>query len=411
MRSFTELPPLSLYIHLPWCVRKCPYCDFNSHEQKGEIPEDQYINAVLEDLALEMPRVWGRSIVSVFIGGGTPSVMSAKAIDTLLSGVRALTALAPNAEVTMEANPGTFEQEKFKDFRAAGINRLSIGVQSFNDAALEKLGRIHSAGEAQRAVDIAQNAGFDDINIDLMFGLPGQTYAEALHDIDTAIALSPTHISYYELTLEPNTYFAKYPPALPPDDTRWQIHEEAIDRLSVHGYGRYEISAYAKSQHQSEHNKNYWLFGDYVGIGAGAHGKVSFADSGKIERSWKHKHPTRYMDSMSRNIQQPNTVAGSPFMGGLDPIATEDTAIEFMMNALRLKDGFEIPLFQQHTGVTIDRWQQAIQQSIDAGLLQQSGLRLHATQEGFNFLNDLVAYFIPDNEPVRSYPTFSIRPE
>ena len=410
MRAFTELPPLSLYIHLPWCVRKCPYCDFNSHEQKGEIPEDQYINAVLEDLALEMPRVWGRTFVSVFIGGGTPSIMSAKAIDTLISGVRALTALAPNAEVTMEANPGTFEQEKFKDFRASGINRLSIGVQSFNDVALEKLGRIHSAGEAQRAVEIAQNAGFDDINIDLMFGLPGQSHEQALLDVDTAITLSPTHISYYELTLEPNTYFAKYPPSLPADDTRWQMHQESIDRLAKHGYGRYEISAYAKSYHQSEHNKNYWLFGDYLGIGAGAHGKVSFANSGNIERSWKHKHPTRYMDAPKRDKQN-STVAANPFMGGLDAIAIEDTAIEFMMNALRLKDGFEIPVFQQHTGVSIDRWQSSIQKAIDAGLLQQSGLRLHATQEGFNFLNDLVAYFMPEEEPIRHYPTFSITPE
>lgn len=403
MRSFTELPPLALYIHIPWCVRKCPYCDFNSHEQKDTLPEDDYVDAVLADLAAEMPRVWGRAISSVFIGGGTPSLFSSHALDKLLSGVRALTALSPLVEVTMEANPGTFEQEKFTDFRQLGINRLSIGVQSFNDQHLKTLGRIHAGDEAKRAVEIAKTAGFDNLNVDLMFGLPEQSEAQALSDVQTALALEPTHISYYELTLEPNTLFAKHPPELPTDDTRWQIHHSGMQLLAEHHYERYEISAFAKANRQSTHNVNYWLFGDYLGIGAGAHSKVTFANTGDIVRRWKHKHPTRYM--------QGNQAASDGFIGGESVVAVEDSALEFMMNALRLKDGFAIPLFEQHMGVSLNHWQNAIDAALDKGLMEQSGFTLKASNKGFNFLNDLLELFMPEDEKVLSYPVFPLKLE
>lgn len=401
MRTFTELPPLALYVHIPWCVRKCPYCDFNSHEQKDTLPEEAYVDALLDDLTAEMPRIWGRTISSVFIGGGTPSLFSANALDKLMSGIRALTALQPTVEITMEANPGTFEQAKFSDFRALGINRLSIGVQSFNDEHLSALGRIHSGGEAQRAISIAKTAGFDNLNIDLMFGLPGQSPKAALEDVQQAIALKPTHISYYELTLEPNTLFAKHPPTLPEEDERWKIHTDGMQLLAQHGFERYEISAFAQPRKQSKHNNNYWLFGDYVGIGAGAHSKVSFANTSDIVRRWKHKNPSRYLKGATTN----------DFVGGENVVTVDDSAIEFMMNALRLKDGFAIPVFEQHTGVSINRWQHQIDDAISKGLLEQSALNLRATDQGFNFLNDLLELFMPVEDKPLTYPIFPLHPE
>jgi len=399
MRSFTELPPLSLYVHIPWCVRKCPYCDFNSHEQKTDaLPELEYVDALLQDLTEEIPRFWGRTLSSVFIGGGTPSLFSSEALDRLLSGVRALTALPPNAEITMEANPGTFEQAKFSEFRSLGINRLSIGVQSFDDDALHKLGRIHGGGEALSAIDMAKKAGFDDFNIDLMFGLPGQNLKQAAKDVALACNASPTHISYYELTLEPNTLFAKYPPTLPTDDTVGDIQSAGIAQLASAGFDRYEISAYAKSGKRSTHNTNYWLFGDYIGIGAGAHGKLSFADSGQIIRRWKHKHPTQYMASMASN----------DFCGDEKIVSVDDTGIEFMMNALRLVDGFPIDLFTQHTGVLLAPWQAAIDKACDAALLTQAGYELKPTETGLRFLNDLLAMFMT-SETTRSYPVIPLK--
>ena len=295
-RRLTALPPLSLYVHLPWCVRKCPYCDFNSHEARGEVPEEAYVDALLADLATELPAIWGRNLVSVFIGGGTPSLFSARALDRLLGGVRALTALAPNVEVTMEANPGTVERARFADYRALGINRLSLGVQSFDDAALAALGRIHSGDEAHRAIDVARAAGFDEMNLDLMYALPGQGIDAALADLDAALAHAPEHLSCYELTLEPNTLFARFPPELPDDDARWDIQTALAGRLVGAGFERYEISAWARPGHASVHNTNYWRFGDYVGIGAGAHGKISRADDDSITRRWKTKHPARYLE-------------------------------------------------------------------------------------------------------------------
>ncbi len=385
-RHFTELPPLSLYVHLPWCVKKCPYCDFNSHEAKTDIPEAAYIQAVLDDLTQELPDIWGRKLSSVFIGGGTPSLFSGDAIDTLMSGIRTLTNLPPTAEVTMEANPGTAEAQKFKDFRQSGINRLSIGVQSFDNKALQALGRIHDAEEAIQAVAMAKNAGFDDFNLDLMFALPEQTIEAAIEDVKQAIALKATHISCYELTLEPNTLFARFPPIVPDDDSKWEMQEAIIKELATQGYQRYEVSAYSKPKRESTHNSNYWQFGDYVGIGAGAHGKISFANTGTITRRWKIKHPKAYMEKAS----------GSERIGGQHNISFEDTAIEFFMNAFRLTQGFALPLFQAHTGVPLANWQPEIDQALDQGFLRQDGLQLAPTDKGVNFLNDLLQVFLTD---------------
>jgi len=384
---------LSLYVHIPWCIRKCPYCDFNSHEQRGDIPEAAYVDALLDDLANEMPLVWGRQISTVFIGGGTPSLFSAQALDKLLSGIRALTALNPNAEVTLEANPGTFEQERFRDYRDLGINRLSIGIQSFNSALLGKLGRVHSGEEALRACDIAHTAGFEQINLDVMFALPGQNERQLLEDINLALAQSTTHLSFYELTLEPNTLFARFPPAVPDDEHRACMQETIVEKLTDAGFERYEVSAYARrtagDRNRSEHNMNYWQFGDYVGIGCGAHGKISSADSGNVVRRWKKKHPATYLNAESADQR----------LGEQTIIPVQDSAIEFMMNALRLREGFPIPLFELHTGVSLDHWQSSIEVAIERGLMEQSGLQLKATETGFNWLNETLQLFLPDKQP------------
>ena len=408
VREFTELPPLSLYVHIPWCVRKCPYCDFNSHEARGDIPETNYVDALLADLAEEMPSVWGRTVHTVFIGGGTPSLFSAAAMDRLMSGIRALTGLAPNAEVTMEANPGTFEQARFYEYRKSGINRLSIGIQSFNSRALKNLGRVHSAEEATRAVGIAHDAGFDEINLDLMFGLPEQNLEEALLDVDQALSLQTTHLSCYELTLEPNTLFARFPPARPDDDLRADMQTAIIERLATHQFERYEISAYAKrgseqkaSPHRSQHNMNYWQFGDYLGIGAGAHGKISAADTGQIVRRWKHKHPSKYLASRTQAER----------IGGETAIPTGDSALEFMMNALRLIEGFPIPLFELHTGTSLMPWQGVIEEATQKGLLEQHGLNLRATPTGINWLNSLLELFLdaPSNATDHNQPSSKLQ--
>ncbi len=386
-RHFTELPPLALYVHLPWCVKKCPYCDFNSHEAKSALPEKQYIDALLEDLAFEMPLVWGRTFSSVFIGGGTPSLFSADAMHDLLSGIRALTGLTPNAEVTMEANPGAIDAGRFDEFRNAGINRLSIGVQSFDNEQLERLGRVHDASEAHKAIDVARAAGFDNLNVDLMFGLPQQSPDAALSDLTTALAHQPEHLSYYELTIEPNTRFAKFPPSLPDDDVRWEMQQTAKAAMAEAGFSRYEVSAWSQPNKQSHHNLNYWLFGDYVGIGAGAHGKISFADSNKIMRRWKQKHPDTWMNA-----------AAADRLGGEHEVAVADTGLEFMMNALRLTDGFRLADFTTHTGVPIQPWLGPIQEGTEAGLLTRDLGRLKATERGFELLNEVLALFMPEEE-------------
>ncbi len=392
-RQFTQLPPLSLYIHIPWCIRKCPYCDFNSHEARGEIPEIAYVDALLDDLADEMPLVWGRQISTVFIGGGTPSLFSAHALDRLLSGVRALTALTPHAEITLEANPGTFEQQRFKDYLDLGINRLSIGIQSFNPKLLEALGRVHSADEAQRACDIAHNAGFEQINLDMMFALPEQSDTELVDDVRLALSQSTTHLSFYELTLEPNTYFARFPPKVPDDEHKAHMQDKIVELLAKAGYERYEVSAYALAaagtKNRSAHNMNYWQFGDYLGIGCGAHGKISSADKGTIVRRWKHKHPKTYLAAKSAEER----------LGDQTRVSVEETALEFMMNALRLREGFPIPLFELHTGVSLHQWQETIDKAIERGLLEQAGISLRATTAGFDWLNDTLQLFLPEAQP------------
>jgi oxygen-independent coproporphyrinogen-3 oxidase len=356
------------------------------------------VDALLVDLAEEMPSVWGRTISTVFIGGGTPSLFSAKAIDQLMSGIRALTGLHPTAEVTMEANPGTFEQQRFKDYRDSGINRLSIGIQSFNTKALKALGRVHSADEAIRAVGIAQKAGFDKINLDLMFGLPEQTLEGAMDDLDQALSLGTTHLSCYELTLEPNTLFARFPPKLPSDDLRADMQNAIVKKLREHQFERYEISAYAKSEsktlkgdgagsasrQRANHNVNYWQFGDYLGIGAGAHAKISSANTGEIVRQWKHKQPKQYLNAKTQSDR----------IGGRSLIPVQETGLEFMMNALRLIEGFPIPLFEQHTGVSMMPWQRAIESATEKGLLEQKGLNLRATPTGINWLNSTLELFL-----------------
>lgn len=385
MFNFTALPPLSLYIHIPWCVRKCPYCDFNSHTASDKLPEMAYVDALLADLEQECPLVWGRTVQSIFIGGGTPSLFSADAYDRLFSGLRALLPLKTDAEITLEANPGTFEAARFRDYRQLGINRLSIGIQSFNNAALEKLGRIHDGTEAQKAVEIAYQSGFDNVNLDLMFGLPGQTEAEAINDVRTAIALQPQHISYYQLTIEPNTLFYQQPPTLPDDDPiiDWQEANQA--RLAEAGYLQYEVSAYAKAGKQCRHNVNYWQFGDYLGIGAGAHGKLSDAASQSITRRVKQKQPQAYLE----------TAGSDKRLLKSETLNTRDIGFEFMLNALRLSEGVPTPLFQQHTGVPLGQFDRALQQAEALELLEYDIQRIRPTEKGKRYLNTLIELFLP----------------
>jgi oxygen-independent coproporphyrinogen-3 oxidase len=387
MFNFTALPPLSLYVHLPWCVRKCPYCDFNSHEAKGVVPEQAYVDALIADLEQDLPSVWGRTVETVFIGGGTPSLFSAEAIDHLLSQLRALLNLSAAAEITLEANPGTLEAGKFAEFRAAGINRLSIGVQSFDDAMLAKLGRIHGVREAIAAAEAAHAAGFAELNLDLMYGLPGQTSAQALADLEQAIALRPTHLSHYQLTIEENTRFAHAPPALPDHDAVWEMQERCQARLAASGYEQYEVSAYARAGHRCRHNLNYWLFGDYLGIGAGAHAKISSAQTQRIVRTVKLRHPRDYLAKAAA----PQRIAEERVL------TRRDAAFEFMLNALRLADGFPVALFAQHTGLPLQVAEGPLQQAERKGLIERDLHTIRPTDLGRRFLNDLTALFLPEN--------------
>jgi putative oxygen-independent coproporphyrinogen III oxidase len=391
MFHFTALPPLSLYVHLPWCVRKCPYCDFNSHEIKGTVPERAYVGALIADLEQELPAIWGRPVETVFIGGGTPSLFSPEAIDRLLSGLRALLVLPATAEITLEANPGAVEAGRFAEFRAAGVNRLSIGVQSFDDSMLAGLGRIHDARQAVTAAETAHTAGFAELNLDLMYGLPGQTAGQALADLEQALALSTTHLSHYQLTIEPNTRFAHAPPTLPDDDAIWKMQQACQARLAAGGFEHYEVSAYARPGHRCRHNLNYWRFGDYLGIGAGAHAKISSAQTQCIVRSAKLRHPRVYLAEASG----PKRIADERVL------KRQEAGFEFMLNALRLTDGFEVPLFARHTGLPLSIVESALQKAETKGLIERDMHLVRPTALGRRFLNDLTALFLPETEAPR----------
>ena len=385
------LPPLALYVHLPWCLKKCPYCDFNSHENKGELPERRYLDALRADLEAALPLVWGRRVVSVFIGGGTPSLFSPAGIDRLLADIRALLPLEPGAEVTLEANPGTFERDRFKAFRAAGVTRLSVGVQSFDDAALQRIGRVHDAAQARAAVAEAAQA-FDTFNIDLMYALPGQTLSQLQIDLDAALAFKPPHLSIYHLTMEPNTAFAVEPPAhLPDDDLASDMLDLITERTAATGLQRYEVSAFARPGHRCLHNLNYWQFGDYLGIGAGAHGKLSFPH--RVLRQVRWREPAAYMN---------NALAGNA-VSNQHEVSRRDLPFEFMLGALRLRDGFELVRYAQRTGLPLSSVQATLQQARERGLIEpddadrDSG-QVRPSPRGFDFLSDLQAMFLPPSK-------------
>lgn len=376
------LPPLSLYVHIPWCVRKCPYCDFNSHEASGNLPETEYVRALIEDLDQDLALVQGRPLQSIFFGGGTPSLFSASAFDTLLRAIRQRISFAPDIEITLEANPGTAEQQRFADYHKAGLNRLSIGVQSFNDRQLTQLGRIHHADEARRAIDYAQQAGFNNFNIDIMYALPGQTIEQAESDLQEAISHSPRHISWYQLAIEPNTAFYKRPPSLPDEDAFMAIQEQGLQLLGEAGFQRYEISAYAQAGQASVHNLNYWRFGDYLGIGAGAHGKITMPEQGKIIRSHKRRQPGHYLAaSLSRSA-------------GHSVVQTGELTLEFMMNALRLQEGFSVTQFETRTGLAFSSLEKQVESLISRQLLTQQGEQYQPTEKGRQFLNTLLEAFL-----------------
>ncbi|HDU8583742.1 TPA: radical SAM family heme chaperone HemW [Morganella morganii] len=374
-----KLPPLSLYIHIPWCVQKCPYCDFNSHALKGEVPHDDYVAHLLADLDADLPLVAGREIRTVFIGGGTPSLLSAEAMQTLMDGVRARIPVAADAEVTMEANPGTVEADRFSGYQKAGINRISIGVQSFGDDKLIRLGRIHDAGEAKRAARLAATLGLRSFNLDLMHGLPEQHLGEALSDLRQAIELAPPHLSWYQLTIEPNTSFGSRPPVLPDDDLLWDIFSQGHQLLTQAGYVQYETSAYAKPGFQCQHNLNYWRFGDYLGIGCGAHGKISFTD-GRILRTVKTKHPRGYMEG--HYLDQQNEVA------------TEDRPFEFFMNRFRLLEAMPRRDFTDFTGLPESVVRPQIEAALNAGEISETATHWQITEHGKLFLNTLLERFL-----------------
>lgn len=388
--KFAALPPLSLYIHLPWCESKCPYCDFNSHEKRNDFDERRYVRALIADLDQDLPRIWGRPVVSVFIGGGTPSLFSPEALDELFSALRARLAIRPDAEITLEANPGSSEYAKFREFRALGVNRLSIGVQSFNNENLRHLGRIHGRKEAIRAAESAHEAGFDNFNLDLMYGLPGQSLNDALEDLHTASALEPTHLSHYQLTLEPNTLFHLHPPPLPDDDLIGDMQTRCQAELAEHGYENYEVSAYAQKDARCKHNLNYWQFGDYLGIGAGAHGKITDAQQQTITRLWKLKQPRDYMDKSETPAR----------IGGENTLTPADAAFEFMLNALRLTEGFPLQLFTERTGLSLSLIEAPLKQAEARGLLTWDLHAIRPTAQGQRYLNDLTALFLPPGTPI-----------
>ena len=380
-------PPLSLYVHLPWCVRKCPYCDFNSHQARGPLPFEPYVDALLADLDHDLPLAWGRTVHSVFFGGGTPSLFPAAAIDRFLQGASARLRFAPGLEITLETNPGTAEHGRFNDYLAAGVNRISFGIQSFDDGCLQRLGRIHDAAQAEAAVKLAQDAGYDNLNLDLMYALPGQTLPMALHDVERALALAPAHVSHYQLTLEPNTVFAARPPeGVPDEDLAWDMQEHCQALLAQAGYAQYEVSAYARPGRQCAHNLNYWRFGDYLGIGAGAHGKLTLGAEQAILRRWKVRHPTAWL-----------AAAGTPAaIGGDERVAPAQRPFEFMLNALRLVEGFSLVDFSARCGLPESAIEAPLAEAVDRGWLVLDGARVVPTALGRRFGNDVIALFLAD---------------
>ena len=380
--QLAALPPLSLYVHLPWCLKKCPYCDFNSHEMPAILPEQAYIDALVADLEAALPLIWGRSIHSVFIGGGTPSLFTPAAIDRLLGSLRARLRLEPDCEITLEANPGTFEHNRFRAYRQAGVTRLSIGVQSFNDDHLKALGRVHDRAQALAAVQEAALA-FDTFNLDIMYALPGQTLQQLEQDMASALQFAPPHISIYHLTIEPNTYFAKYPPALPEDDSAYAMLDRITELTAAAGLDRYEVSAFARSGHRCFHNLNYWQFGDYLGIGAGAHSKLSFAH--RVVRQVRLRDPKRYTEQ---------ALAGNALAQD-EEVARADLPFEYMLNALRLRHGFGLREFTERTGLPLSSVEGALQQAEQQGLIHRDYARVVPTVKGFDFLTDLQSLFLP----------------
>jgi oxygen-independent coproporphyrinogen-3 oxidase len=383
--QLSSLPPLSLYVHFPWCIRKCPYCDFNSHEPAGgiaAIPEERYLEALRADLESALPLVWGRPVHSVFIGGGTPSLLSAAGLERLLSDIRALLPLEAGCEITLEANPGTFEAERFEAYRAAGVTRLSIGIQSFDEAQLKRLGRVHDRRQALAAVEVARRC-FDTFNLDLMYALPQQTLRDAQADVELALSLAPPHLSLYQLTLEPNTVFAKYPPSLPDEDTAAAIHDWIEARMASAGYAHYEVSAYARPGHQCRHNLNYWQFGDYLGIGAGAHGKLSFPH--RIVRQVRFKQPSSYLEHAGRG----------QFAAESTEVGRADLPFEFMLNALRLRAGFSPSQFCARTGLPVSAVEASLSTAEARGLIERTPEWIRPTDRGWRFLSDLQALFLP----------------
>ncbi len=378
----SAMPPLALYVHLPWCLKKCPYCDFNSHEQKGAVPEARYLDALRADLEAALPFIWGRRVHSIFIGGGTPSLFSPPSIDQLITDIRARLPLEPGCEITLEANPGTFERDRFRGYRAAGVTRLSIGVQSFNDEKLQAIGRVHDAAQARAAVEEAREA-FDTFNIDLMYALPGQTPDELKADLQQALAFKPPHLSIYHLTIEANTFFAKHPPQVPDDDTAFDMLDIITEQAAASGLDRYEVSAFARTGHRCVHNLNYWQFGDYLGIGAGAHSKLSFPH--RVVRQTRYRDPARYMDQ---------ALIGAAITQD-EEVPRDQLPFEFMLNVLRLKEGFELARFTERTGLPLTALRKALDEAEAKGWLTRDLQWARPTERGFDFLSDLQALFLP----------------
>jgi len=385
MKGLLRNPPLSLYVHMPWCVRKCPYCDFNSHTAPDELPAEEYIQALLADLEQELPLIWGRPVQSVFFGGGTPSLFSADQIATFLSSVRALLDLRPDVEITLEANPGTIERDSFSAYAQAGINRVSLGVQSFDDDLLQRIGRIHGRQEIERSLQSLRSAGISNFNIDLMFALPGQSLVQSRRDIDLAIKAGPAHISFYQLTIEANTAFAAQPPRLPADDMAWDMQQTGLEMLEASSYTQYEISAFAQTDKQSRHNLNYWRYGDFLAVGAGAHGKVTIAAEGRVQRFAKHRHPKRYLQGLKSGDWRAETRF----------LSDEDLVFEFFLNQLRLKQGVSIDDFSARTGLAWRVVESRVQSAVDKGLLEMQQGCITPTLLGWRFVNDIQQMFLP----------------